>query len=110
MTQEDVEQRVQQSVEAGQTVAQPVAQENGPFQLAGVVYEEEGDKTVPPNQMVGSEDDNEDDGDDDKDASDFVTVLVGDGGRLLEGHPNAGGGVTEESEKSTKVKGHVRIR
>jgi hypothetical protein len=93
MTQEDVEQRVQQGVEARQAIAQPVTQENGPLQFTGVICEEQGDETVPPDEVVGSEDDDEDDGDDDEDACDFVTALVGDGWRVMESHAYAGGSV-----------------
>lgn len=95
MTQEYVKQRVQQGVEARQAVAQPVTQEDGPLQLTGVIYEEQGDETVPPDEVVGSEDDDEDDGDDNEDACDFVTALVGDGWRVLESHAYAGGSVAQ---------------
>lgn len=117
MTQEYVKQRVQQGVEARQAVAQPVTQEDGPLQLTGVIYEEQGDETVPPDEVVGSEDDDEDDGDDNEDACDFVTALVGDGWRVLESHAYAGGSVAvrggfgrEIQRPRSKVMSDKRVR
>lgn len=93
--QKDVEEGVQQSVEAGQTVAQPVDKENWTLQAARLVGQQQRHESVSTHKVVGPEDRNEVDGDDDEDPYNFVAFVVRQRGRAAERHPYVGRGVAE---------------
>lgn len=76
-TQEDVEERVQQSVEAGQAVAQAVGKEDGALQSTRLIGEEQGHKAVPAHQVVRPEHRDKVYGDDNQDTHNFVPFVIG---------------------------------
>lgn len=88
--QEDVEEGVQQGVQAGQTVAEAIGKENGTLQSTRLISQQQGHKSVSAHEVIGSEHDDKVDGDHDQDAHDFATLVVREGRRSSESHPNVG--------------------
>lgn len=93
-TQENVEERIQEGVKAGKTVAQAVDEENWALKCTGLISQEQGHKSVSAHKVVGSEHNNEIDCDDDQDAHDFAPFMVGEGWSS-ECHSDVGWGVAE---------------
>lgn len=88
--QEDVEEGIQQGIEAGQTIAKAINEKNGTLQSTRLIGQQQGHKPVSTHEVVGPKDNNEIDSDDDQDAHNFVALVVREGRRSLESHANVG--------------------
>lgn len=87
---EEVKKRIQQSVKAGQTVAQAIDEENGTLQSAWLLGQQQGHKPVSTHEVIGPKDDDEVDCNDYQNAHNLVTLVIGEGGGTLKRQPNVG--------------------
>lgn len=90
LAQKKVEKRIQKCVEAGQTVAYAIDEENGSFKSTWLISQQQGHKSVTAHQVIRPEHDDKVDGDHNQDAHDFVPLMVREGWRSLQCHTNVG--------------------